>query len=48
MSRIEMMDIIEAESAAGAEHAALIIRSEANATTETMLATPWSDFLAKL
>ena len=31
-----------------AERAALIIRSEANATTETMHATPWSEFLEKL
>ena len=48
MGRFDVVDIVEAESAADAERAALIIRSEANATTETMLATPWSEFLAKL
>lgn len=48
MGRFDVVDIVEADSAADAERAALIIRSEANATTETMLATPWSEFLAKL
>jgi uncharacterized protein with GYD domain len=48
MGRFDVLDIVEAENARDAERAALIIRSEANATTETMHATPWSDFLAKL
>jgi uncharacterized protein with GYD domain len=48
MGRFDVVDIVEAESARDAERAALIIRSEANATTETMHATPWKDFLAKL
>jgi len=48
MGRFDVVDIVEAESGADAERAALIIRSEANATTETMHATPWNEFLAKL
>jgi uncharacterized protein with GYD domain len=48
MGRFDVVDIVEAQSAADAERAALIIRAEANATTETMHATPWNEFLAKL
>jgi uncharacterized protein with GYD domain len=48
MGRFDVVDIVEAETGADAERAALIIRAEANATTETMHATPWNDFLAKL
>lgn len=48
MGRFDVVDIVEAESAADAERAALIIRSEANASTETMHATPWKEFLAEL
>jgi uncharacterized protein with GYD domain len=48
MGRFDVVDIVEAENAAEAERAALIIRSEANATTETMQATPWSEFLDAL
>jgi len=40
--------VIEAASAADAERAAMIIRSEAHATTETMHATPWDEFLKNL
>lgn len=48
MGRYDVVDLVEADSAAEAERAALIIRAEANATTETMLATPWKDFLSGL
>ena len=48
LGRFDVVDIVEAESSADAERAALIIRAEANATTETLHATPWKEFLAKL
>ncbi len=48
MGRFDVVDIVEAERAADAERAALIIRAEANAKTETMHATPWKAFLAEL
>ncbi len=48
MGRFDVVDIVEADSPAEAEKAALIIRAEANATTETMHATPWEEFLTKL
>ena len=45
MGRFDVVDVIEAASAADAERAAMIIRSEAHATTETMHATPWKEFI---
>lgn len=48
MGRFDVVDVVEAPSGADAERAALIIRSEARCTTETMHATPWKEFLEKL
>ena len=48
MGRFDVIDIVEADSPAAVEKAALIIRGQAGATTETMHATPWKEFLASL
>ncbi len=48
MGRFDVVDIVEATSAAEVEKAAMIIRAYGHATTETMHATPWNDFLAGL
>ncbi len=48
MGRFDVVDIVEADNPADVEKAALIIRAEASATTETMHATPWEQFLTKL
>ena len=48
MGRFDVLDIVEAGSAADVEKAAMIIRSYGHATTETMHATPWKDFLVGL
>ncbi len=48
MGRYDVIDIVETSDPAEAERAALIIRSEANAGTETMHATPWKQFLGGL
>ena len=48
MGRFDVIDIVEADSPAAVEKAALIIRGQAYATTETMHATPWKEFLASL
>jgi len=48
MGRYDVLDIVEADSPADVEKAALIIRGQAYATTETMHATPWKEFLASL
>jgi uncharacterized protein with GYD domain len=48
MGRFDVVDIVEADSPADVEKAAMIIRCYGRATTETMHATPWKDFVASL
>ncbi len=48
MGSYDVVDIVEADSPAAVEKAAMIIRCYGHATTETMHATPWKDFLASL
>ena len=48
MGRYDVADIVEADSPADVEKAAMIIRCYGHATTETMLATPWKEFLASV
>jgi uncharacterized protein with GYD domain len=48
LGRFDVLDVIEAEDEAQAEKAAMIIRSSGHAITETLVATPWKEFLATL
>ena len=48
MGRFDVVDIVEADTPADVERAAMIIRSQGQAATETMHATPWKEFLANL
>ncbi len=48
LGRFDVVDIVESDSQDEVERAALIIRSLGHATTETLAATPWDDFLASL
>lgn len=48
MGRFDVLDIVEADSPTEVERAAMIIRGYGHATTETMHATPWKEFLAGL
>jgi uncharacterized protein with GYD domain len=48
LGRFDVVDVIEAEDVTQAEKVAMIIRSSGHSTTETMLATPWKEFLAAL
>jgi uncharacterized protein with GYD domain len=48
MGRYDVVDVVEADSAAEVEKAAMIIRAYGHATTETMHATPWKEFLSSL
>ena len=48
MGGFDVVDIVEADNPADVEKAAMIIRCYGHATTETMLATPWKDFLARM
>ena len=43
-----MVDVIEAEDPNQVEKAAMIIGAYGHSSTETMLATPWKEFLATL
>jgi uncharacterized protein with GYD domain len=46
MGRFDVLDIVEAESPTDVERAAMIIRCYGHATTETMHATAWKQFIA--
>ncbi|KPJ53869.1 GYD family protein [candidate division TA06 bacterium DG_24] len=46
--RFDVVDIVEADDTEQVEKAAMIIRAYGHATTETLLATPWKEFLAML
>jgi uncharacterized protein with GYD domain len=48
MGRFDVVDLVEADHPVEVEKAAMIIRAYGHATTETMHATPWKDFLAGL
>lgn len=48
LGRFDVVDVVEANDAKEIEKAAMIIRAYGHSTTETMVATPWKDFLAAL
>jgi len=48
MGRFDVVDIVEADDPRQIEKAAMIIRAYGHSTTETLVATPWKDFLKSL
>jgi len=48
LGRFDVVDIVEASDPKEIEKAAMIIRAFGHSTTETLLSTPWKDFLAGL
>lgn len=48
LGRFDVVDIVESPDSKQIERAAMIIRAYGHATTETLLATPWKDFLKEL
>jgi uncharacterized protein with GYD domain len=48
MGRFDVIDIVEADNPTAVEKAAMIIRSFGHARTETMLATPWKEFVGTM
>ena len=48
MGRFDVVDVVEADNVADVEKAAMIIRAYGHASTETMHATPWKEFLSSL
>ncbi len=48
MGSYDVVDIVQADDPREVERAALIIRAYGHAFTETMPATPWSEFINEL
>jgi uncharacterized protein with GYD domain len=48
LGRFDVVDVVEASDAKDIEKAAMIIRAYGKSTTETLLATPWKEFLSGL
>lgn len=48
LGRYDVVDIVEAENPEQVEKAAMVIRAYGHSTTETLVATPWEDFLKTL
>ena len=48
MGRYDVVDIVESDDLEQVQKAAMIIRSYGHSATETMVATPWHDFLEML
>jgi uncharacterized protein with GYD domain len=45
MGRFDVIDIVEADDQEQVEKASMIIRAYGHSSTETLLATPWKEFL---
>ena len=48
LGRFDVVDIVKSEDLKQVEKAAMIIRAYGHAITETMVATPWKEFLKNL
>jgi uncharacterized protein with GYD domain len=48
LGRFDVLDFVEAEDPKQIEKAAMIIRAYGHSTTETLVATPWKEFLSTL
>jgi uncharacterized protein with GYD domain len=48
LGRFDVVDFVEADDPKQIEKVAMIIRAYGHSTTETLVATPWRDFLSVL
>jgi uncharacterized protein with GYD domain len=48
LGRFDVVDFVEADDPKQIEKAAMIIRAYGRSTTETLVATPWKEFLSVL
>ncbi len=48
LGRFDVVDFVEAHDPKQIEKATMIIRAYGHSTTETLVATPWKEFLATL
>lgn len=46
--RFDVVDVVESDDLGQVEKASMIIRAYGKASTETMVATPWKEFLDKI
>ncbi len=48
LGRFDVVDIVESDDPQQVARASMILRTSGHETTETLLATPWKEFLADL
>ena len=48
LGRFDVVDIVEADDPEMVARAVMILRTSGHETTETMMATPWKEFLTSL
>ncbi len=48
LGRFDVIDIVESDDPKQVARATMILRTSGHETTETLLATPWKEFLADL
>jgi len=48
LGRVDVVDVVESNDLEQVERAALIIRAYGHASTETLVATPWDQFINSL
>lgn len=48
LGRFDVVDLVEADDPKQIEKAAMIIRANGHSMTETLVATPWKEFLGTL
>ncbi len=48
LGRFDVVDFVDADDPKQIEKAAMIIRAYGHSTTETLVATPWKEFLSAL
>lgn len=48
LGRFDVVDVVESDDPKQIEKAAMVIRAYGHSTTETLVATPWKEFLSML
>jgi uncharacterized protein with GYD domain len=48
LGRFDVVDIVESDDTKPGREGGMIIRAHGHSTTETLIATPWTEFLAML
>lgn len=48
LGRFDVVDVVETDDPKQVEKATMIIRAYGHSTTETLVGTPWKEFLARL